>query len=677
MPQSPGRPRQRRRLSLSVRLSLLILFAALVPLAAVVGFTNYEARDKLITQSQRSLSTDAVGKNELVYSYFRERTLDGIALSTLPTAQYFLACRQQNALAQQLPSALTPYMPVLTGVMRCDDPVYNKASSVRALHVLVQKNTNYTVSSMYDTSLNRLISTAADMPALPPEDQSALKQGNSYISDVHYDPQHNSAYLYVYTPIKVSMQDLAGAVQLAALGGHLPLSAAAAAQLAKNIQSVPDPLVGFLQATLKLDQVWQIVAGEQGANGAGSYAFIVDQNGVRVADPNVNERFTSVAPLNPELQHALSTETRYGTSNPVPVDNLPLVASALTSPAGPATFQSIAVPGSKTLYQFVHVQLNDAALPGQQISLKWTYFVLSPLPTVTQVADDQVRTSLEAAALVAILAVLLGLLLGRAVASPVQASVADLRGATEALNTLASRQRNSASEQLWVVDACKTGLESVRYLSDAMHQAASRIVDAGNWFNQYWDRLTEDQAQRTVQHLRELAQYIEEAARRQWASSERLDKAITVTTQVSDQLAHGASAAAESAQQLDVVVEQLQRVVGGRQHAGASDEDAGFDEAQMPSAGAGGRMGVYEAPNGRPMVPGPAHQRQLPPGQRPLPAGQMSPAQANRAPQTPGAWQFGGGYDQAPDPGYPPSYGQGAWPDAPAPTYGSRGWDDR
>src|SRR5260370_35986635 len=122
------------------------------------------------------------------------------------------------------------------------------------------------------------------------------------------------------------MQDLAGAVELAALGGQLPLSAAAAAQLAKNIQSVPDPLVGFLQATLRLDQVWQIVGGEQGANGVGSYAFIVDQNGVRVAEPNVSERFTAVAPRNPELQHALSPESPYRTGKPGPVDNVPLLA---------------------------------------------------------------------------------------------------------------------------------------------------------------------------------------------------------------------------------------------------------------------------------------------------------------------------------------------------------------
>jgi hypothetical protein len=331
----------------------------------------------------------------------------------------------------------------------------------------------------------------------------------------------------------------------------------------------------------------------------------------------------------------------------------------------------VAVPGSKTLYQFVHVQLNSAApATDAQVPLAWTYFVLSPLPTVTQVADDQVRTSLEAAAFVAVLAILLGLLLGRALATPVQTSVAELRGATESLNTLATRQRNSASEQLWVVDACKTGLDSVRYLSDAMHQAASRIVDAGNWFGQYWDRLTEEQAHRTVEHLRELAQYIEEAARRQWASSDRLDKAITVTTQVSDQLAHGASAAAESAQQLDAVVEQLQWVVGGRPRPLAAPPEPNV--APMPGAPG---VQIADSARGRPQVAGAGTPRQLPPAQRPL-AGAYAPAPSARGPYTPGTSQGWGG---SPDGG---SYGaadypeQNGWSDMAAPAPSPRGWSE-
>ena len=113
-------------------------------------------------------------------------------------------------------------------------------------------------------------------------------------------------------------------------------------------------------------------------------------------------------------------------------------------------------------------------------TVPWSYFVLSPISTVTQVATDQVRNSLISAGVIAVLAILIGLIMGSRLSRPVQASVDDLESAALQLRSLASRQEQSAGEQHWVVDACQTGLESVSYLSDAMHQAARRIIDASN-----------------------------------------------------------------------------------------------------------------------------------------------------------------------------------------------------
>ena len=583
MAQGPRGARQRRRLSLSIRLSLLALCAAVLPLAAVVGFTNYLARNTLIQQGRASLSTDATAKTAQVDAYLGERSLDGAALASLPTAQLYLACKQEPAILKQLPASLAPFAPVLTGILQCDTQGQSYEDSVkRALNVGIVRDSNYAVWSVVDAQANGLLSTAAAAQAVPQEDLGALRQGKQYISGVHDNASSNSAYVYLYTPIKLSMSGLADEIQTLAQaaqagkagqgapGGGSGLAALGPQQVAalvKAMQGIPDPMVGFLQATLKLDYIWNIVGGELGANGHGSYAYIADQNGVRVADAVASERFTAIAPLDS------ATAQRYGTGAAVPTTSLPSVAGALRGTATESSFQSAAVPGSQTPYQYVAIHMK---------TMPWTYFVLSPLSTVTRVADDQVRASLLAAAVVAVLAALLGLMIGTRMADPVQRSVADLRMATESLNALAAKQENSAGEQQWVVEACKTGLDSVRYLSDAMHQAAHRIVDASDWFSQYWDRLTEEQAQRTVQHLRELAQYIDEAARRQWTSSERLDKAITVTTQVSDQLAGGATAAAESAEQLDDVVAQLQGVVGGRPRGAEvyRDADQERDEPQ-------------------------------------------------------------------------------------------------
>jgi hypothetical protein len=262
-------------------------------------------------------------------------------------------------------------------------------------------------------------------------------------------------------------------------------------------------------------------------------------------------------------------------------------------------------------------------LTNAPIPIGWSYFVLSPISTVTAVANNQIKTSLMIAAVIAVLAILLGLIIGQRVARPVHAATAELEGAATALKLLASHQQSSAGEQQWVVDACKTGLDSVRYLSDAMNQAARRIVDASNWFSDYWDRLNEDQARRTVQHLLELARYIDEGARRQQVSNDRLGKAITVTDQVSDQLVAGAAAATESAEQLEQVVSNLQRVVGGRRRLLTQRELEQFD---------------YGDPAGALALPAPAqpgtpriapYSNRLDPSMAP-----MGP-QAPRAPQAP------------------------------------------
>jgi hypothetical protein len=67
-------------------------------------------------------------------------------------------------------------------------------------------------------------------------------------------------------------------------------------------------------------------------------------------------------------------------------------------------------------------------------------------------------------------------------------------------------------------------------------------------------------------------------------SSERLGKAITVTRQVSDQLVAGAGAANQSAEQLEQVVHDLHRVVGGRARRmqyGDSLGEGQADEGQL------------------------------------------------------------------------------------------------
>ena len=569
-----SKKRGRRRLPLSARLTLLVLFAALIPLAAVVGINDYLSRGTLLNQGHAALSTDANAKATLVETYIHERLLDGQALASLPTAIGFLACAELQA----PPPALL-----------CDtQSVLYKESSQRALAVGMVRDSNYQLWSIFDATGHPILTSDANVqknaPAPTQEDLlPVLKQGKQWVSAVYYDPASKHAFVRLYTPIAVTPGD-------------------------------PKTVLGFLQATLRLDYIWNIVKGERGLNGDGSYAFMTDNNGIVIADPNESDLFTTVRPLDATTQHQIASEKRFGATNAVPERLLPGAVSSLASSKAEDTFEGIAHPGDGTQFQFVRVRLNvDSA------DVPWSYFVLSPVATVTRVADDQIRTSLLSAGVIAILAVLIGLIIGSRTTNPVRNSVGELQGASAALKELASRQESSASEQHWVVDACRTGLESIRYLSDAMNQAARRIIDASNWFNDYWDRLTEEQARRTVQHLVELAHYIDEAARRQQASNDRMDKAITVTQQVSDQLVSGASEANRSAGQLEQVVDELQHVVGGR---------AQPHVVRVPAGTPNG------AQNGRAMQPAGAMAPARPAG-RPMNGQMGGQGQMMRAPQAP------------------------------------------
>lgn len=581
MAQSSAPRRGRRRLSLSVRLTLLVLFAALLPVAAVVGINDYLARGTLVKQGQQALSTDAKAKAQLVDTYLHERFQDGGALAALSTTPGFLLCTE----APQLPAAQAQAIEIAAN---CADPAFGASfyagSVCRGLAVGVVRDTNYVAWSIFTptgipllnatpatatlfahapTTLSAAPCQSSKASAIPQEDLKLIaqqsQQGLQALSPVWFNPTAGHAYINLYTPVCVTPGVGEG-------------------QCAPNQKG--QQVVGIMRATLQMDSaqagatsIWSIVNGDT-TNGAGSSAFIADSSGVIIADPNPALRFTAVQTLDADTVHLISSEQRYGTSTAPQEENLPDIASAINGNGGEVAFQGIASPGSTVQYEFVREKLANAP---------WSYFVLSPLSTVTAVADNQLRTSLEIAGVIALLAILIGLLFGRTTASPVRASAAELEHAATALKALSDRQESSASEQMWVVEACKTGMETVRFLSDAMNQAARRVLDASNWFDQYWDRLTEDQARRTVQHLRELAHYINQAAAKQQTNNESLDKAIGVTMQVTDQLAAGASEAAASADQLEQVVADLQRVVGGHPHITPATDEEMAPAAELPS----------------------------------------------------------------------------------------------
>ena len=500
-----------RRLSLSFRLSVLLLLAAVVPLVITVTSGDLLARSRLIDQGTKALQTDAQNKADLINTYIHERTLDALTLANIDTTKQFFADVDAGLPPHDLEHS---YIALGAGAFR--DNRYGAWSYVD-------------LKGHVDLSTDQKLTTPG-VVQIPADELQAEQNGRVYLSPVYYDPETRHGIIQIDAP---------------AFSGP------------NNTGTV----MGFVRATLHIDYIWDIVASDAGANGEKSAAFIVDEHGVRIADTNAGRRFTAIAPLAPDVQTLISSQSRYGTAAPVAIDALPQAAEALKKQSTSSLFQAAAFSNDSTTYQFVGQRLT--AVP-------WTYFVLSPLPTVTAVANTQVEISFIIAGIVAVIAAALGLLIGRSTAKPVLSSVAELRSTTTSLNTLGAQQESTASEQVWMVDACKSGVENISYLAQATMMAAAYMIQAGNTLGQRWGDLSAEEITHAVQVMVKLAQYIEAASNQQQESTERLSTALKVTNQVSDQLAASSEAAGKYANQLERVVEQLQRLVGVEQDASSA-----------------------------------------------------------------------------------------------------------
>ena len=491
--------RKRQRPSLSVRISIGLVIAAVLPLLITLVFSELQSRPTLTTQANEAMRSDAQSRVQLINTYFNERLLDAQTLSQVPSVQTFL---------QATPSRTPTYQDLAVHAS------YSLAAgSFRDKH--------YVTWTLFDAQGAYRLSYPTKPQAhgqymVPPEDLQRVQALKTFTSAVYYSLTSKKASVDIYSPI----------------GGTA------------NI-----PFLGFMRATLNLDYIWNIVQQDAGNNN-GRYAFILDENGVRIADTQQARLFTSVAPIPAQVQQRITNEARYGSTQNVPTLADAMIAQHVHSTSN-TTFEGQPT-GQRETFQIV--QLAASTVP-------WTYYVLSPVSVVTLVANQQLLFTGFIALAISALAAIIGIVVGRRISYPIMTSVESLQKSSYALNTLATRQQDAASEQMWVVDSSQVGLQSVQYYTDATKVAARQLHDIGTELSQNWYTVDAQLLERAIA----AAQYIEQAAQYQGTSNQKLATALKVATQVTEQLAAGATSATNAATELEHVVEELRYVVGKQQ----------------------------------------------------------------------------------------------------------------
>lgn len=497
----------KRHISLSMYISLLLALTAIVPLFATVGSIEIFLRPALISQASAAMESDAQRQMQLIDAYLSARFNDVQVLSESVPVKNFL---------EGVPNTTT--------------------AASDALYAAQRGEPNYLNWSIFNLQGAAALSYPTTPQAygkyliVPEVMQKMRQQAGVFMSDVFYDSTKNSAVVDLYT----------------------------------HVINNAGRTLGYVRASLALAFVWTNVNNGVEANSPGSYAFILDENGVRIAYTNPDasgathpaDLFKAIAPLSSSVKQRIIDENLYGNSTtPISVAADATLAAAQSGLDAQATFQ---------LTPQGQAQNFEAARYHSQLT-PWTYFILKPFSEVTSLADQQLLTIFLIVAVVLIVAVGVGLLTGRRITQPILRSVIALGKNSSSLKTLSQEEHTMASELSWMVEASDTGLQSLRYYANASGVAAERIYALSKDLQQSIDHLDARRLHNTLNEIVEAATYIERSAKSQRTTNEKMLTTLRVTTQSTDQLAERARLTDEAATQLEQIVEQLTSVVGEKQ----------------------------------------------------------------------------------------------------------------
>jgi methyl-accepting chemotaxis protein len=507
---------KKKKFSLRVRVSFLLVLAVVLPLIITLLGSFFILRPTLITQASTDMENDAQAHAQAIDEYFIARVQELDTVGQYTAIQKYV----ENYVASS-----------------GSDTAY-QAQAANELETGYNLDADYVSWAIYDNKGKFLLAYPSIMPPLrghytvSPEAEAYLQKpgvSNTYVSDVYYDSSTNKAFVDLYTQISGS--------------GNKP--------------------VGYVRATVNLDQIWTSVNNEANTS-SGTYAMILDNHGVRIAYTNSDPTsvtlpqplFKAIAPLDTAFQKRVKDEGLYGADDPA-------------SPFGVLPDDSTLVAQQKNVQRQQSFQITPALqTQAYQVSratgriIPWTYIVLRPVNVITQAADTQTLYLFLLAAVITGLAAVAGLVIGRRMTRPILSSVSSLMDNSLALRSLAETEQHMAKEQKWIVESSQSGLQSVKYYAEATSVAARKLDELSTDLAHSIER---HDAQRVMKRMEEIvatAKYVEKAAINQKKSSAGLGSAISITAQVTDQLLSGATSATEAAARLDEVVEKLRDVAG-------------------------------------------------------------------------------------------------------------------
>lgn len=209
-----------------------------------------------------------------------------------------------------------------------------------------------------------------------------------------------------------------------------------------------------------------------------------------------------------------------------------------------------------------------------------------PLDVVT--AFEQ-RTTIELlliGVIIMIAGVILALLFASAIVNTLQRAARQVSVASERIGGIAAQQSGGAAQQVWAVNAINKALQGFSETARDIAQRTDQLALMGNQVIQRRSEIAPAQIDSILAYMTRSVRDISSASRQQAAQYDRMTGAMQAVIEIAEQVAGNSQQSAESAERLDLVVRQLQQLVGVRRFPvrTTTQEGAAEEFPMMPPA---------------------------------------------------------------------------------------------
>jgi hypothetical protein len=204
-----------------------------------------------------------------------------------------------------------------------------------------------------------------------------------------------------------------------------------------------------------------------------------------------------------------------------------------------------------------------------------------PLNTIDSLINRTTVELILIGSIIMVAGIIFALFFANTIITTLQRAARQVSGASERIGSISVQQASGAAQQVWAINAINQALQNFSDTAKDISQRTDQLALMGNQVLQRRGEIPPSQIDSILAYMTRSVRDISGSSRQQAAQYERMTGAMQAVIEIAEQVAGNSQQSTESAERLELVVRQLQHVVGVRLSRGRSTTDGlGIDSAR-------------------------------------------------------------------------------------------------